>query len=764
MYLALSDGYWKQKMNGADIIWLNEPGTIATFNFTYRSGNLQKESYLAFSPAVHIWVKNGAQGLSMAIDTIFYSQVGTYLRWHVHFDNQKQKTTNPNELDKIQNVLAADLRAPSFFQGKLLTNFKKPVHLDDHLQESPMDEPFIKQLYFVSSATNPALNVELTRGATLHFSQRDNQNAFDNNITLSKNNPTYVKFDYIKYDFESNSLEGHLSEFVSNIDNGSITTGPNLFLKLLPGSSLNFNNLDFENAHGFTTLDCSSGSLNAGIGAGSRMNMTTGVPNPSYIVFDNNSSVNLAGFALNIHDKKATDVMISGGSSINLNVTDAQFGFGLQGYLDLAPGQLIANLYGTWNSSKAPDVNLKITKLDCTISGGRFILNKNTDLALVSGTIKSTDLTLSGLTYGGLTGRVNEFSAFFEKDSKFGLPNGFEIVNGSNTSQFVGATPTHNMVLEQNYPYPISAYSFDMNFKTFQNSDYPQFGLQNGNVTIRLENFDVDSIVVTNSSIGGQFDFENQDAKVKGWCSIYNIQGYETHGKPQRIGGNIKLNVYPGLSYDIHTPFSKGPGGDERQFPFNILVTSHDSTLSSEGNIAFNGRTVTIDNLNYQTSLEVIVPAGKGEHQDKDDVNSANGQHPGDDRLKSAQEIYYDHHPLICDVHIYLLPYTYTCKSKFFLQTDQNNVLSFTLEHLSLDQPFIEKVNWQKDGCDLGVLGAVGGVIIGIVTGGVGGAAVTGIIGYVAGSSLESSIKARMVGEVAQKIDSEKGTWKLINF
>jgi hypothetical protein len=763
VYLSLGDGYWEKKLPTADIIWNNDHNTVATFSFSYSAGNLQKGSYLAFSPAVHIWVRNGTQGLSLAIDTVNFNVIGQVQDWHVRYDNAHHQVINPRELTKIQNALSADIKVTNLFNGQIFTNYLNPVSVNQQLNPQAKATPFVTQIYFLASSTQPGLNINFNKGATLHFSKQNNQNLFDNFITFSQTNNSNVKFDYLKLDLVDNTIQGSLSNFNAFVDNGKISTGSGMTLNLLPGSGIAFSQLNFQNAGSFTSIDCTSGSLTAAVGGGSRINLTTDVKNPSYLVFNDNSTVNLNGFSLDIQDKKATNIHISSGSSISLTIFDAQLGIGHESFVNLGNGgQLNGNLDGDWSSGSAPDVNLQINLLNCPISGGRFILNKATDLSLSSGSIKSDGLTLKGLNYQGITGRITEFIVNFQSGSKFGLPNGLQVVNGADNSSFVGATAANPMILKASYPYPLSNYVFKINFSAFRNSEFAVFGLQNGSLLMNLQNFDNDSISLTNSSVSGQFSFATNDAQIRGLCSIYNIQGNEKKGLPDSIAGKIRLNIYPGLSYDIHTPFVKGPGGDERSWPLNLIINSHDSILSSEGNISFNGRILTINNLNYKTALELVVPAGKGEHENNDDPNSADGTHPGDDQLKTGQEAYSDVEK-VCKVHVYLLPYTYTVRGQFYIQTDGNNTINFSLDHLSLDNPITDGVNYKKDGCS-DIIGVICGAVLGSLTGGAGGAVVLGIIGGIAANDIESSIKTRLLAEFASKIESEKQSWKLISF
>lgn len=762
VYLSLGEGLWEKRLPTADIIWRNDRNTMATFSFSYGGGNLQKGSYLAFSPAVHIWIRSSGQGVSLAVDTVTFNAIGEVQSWHVHYDNAGHGVTNANNIPKLQSALAANLRVNNAFSGSVFSNFANPTSVNEQLQPQAQSTPFITKIYFLSSATQPGLNINFNKGATIHFSRKNNQNLFDNAITLSRTNNSNVKFNYLNFDLVSNTIQGSLAEFNCFIENGVISSGTAINLNLLPGSNLVFDQLDFQNSGAFTSIDGSTGSLTAGVGAGSKINLTTGVANPSYIVVNNNSSINLAGFSLDIQDKKLTNIQVASGSTITLNIADAQLGIGQQSFIDLGNGQLNANLDGTWSSGSAPDITLQITHLDCDISGGRFIPNSATDLSLSSGKIKSEGLTLKGRNFQGLTGTINELVANFQEGSKFGIPNGLQVVNGPVSSTFTGATATNPMTLDQSYPFPIAKYQFLINFKTFQNADFANFGLQNGNMEINLETSKNDSIAITNTSITGQFSFMTNDVQLRGMCSLYNINGYEKKGLPDSLGGKIKLNIYPGFSYDIHTDFKKGPGDDERNWPLNMIVSSHDSILSSEGQIGFNGRVLSIKNLNYTTALEVVIPAGKGEHQNNDDPNSADGTHPGDDNLKTAQEAYSDKEA-ICKVHIYLLPFTYTFHGHYYIQTDNSNAVIFSLDHLSLDNPIIEDVNYAKDGCS-SFIGVAFGAILGSLTGGAGGAIVLGIIGGVAANDIESSIKERMLAEFASKIESEKQSWKLISF
>jgi hypothetical protein len=769
MIMNISDGLWKQKVDGVDVIWRNDNNTLVTFQFNYKSGNLQKDSYLAFSPAIHVWVRNGTSpGLSLVIDTIRYNQIGQFKSWGsgTNYDNLKkglkQSPINPGKSSIIQDALAINLRVDDFFKGNLFANYNNPQSVNEQLGNLPNSSPFIKQIFFLSDGNNPGLSIGLKRGSTLHFSKKASVNLFDNSITLSSTSPSSATFDYIKYDFETNEMHGQLSNFQTSIQDGNITTGSDMFLHLLPASTLAFNSLRFDYSNLVTSIDCSSGSLTAAIGAGSRINFTKNVKNPSYVVFADNSNLNLNGFSFNIQDKKFTDINISGGSNLSVSVRDAQIGIGEQSFISFGSGQITANLQGDYNSSAdAPNSTVKITDLNCAISGGKLLLNSNTNLIINGGSLKSTDLLLQGHSSSGFTGSINDLFVFISENSQIGLPNGFEIITKGNTSSFVGATASDPMILDANINFPIAKYKFDVSYQKFQNSSSPVFGLTDGTINLNLQYTKTDSILVNNSSLSGHFEFTNADASIKGICNLYGINGTETRGLPQSLSGKIKLAIAPGLSYDIHTPFIKGPGNDERAFPLNIIVAGRDSTISSEGDVSLNGGIIDFANLGFKMNLDVVVPAGKGEHEDNDNVNSADGTHPGDDQLKTGQEVFTDVEK-VCRVHVYLLPYTYTFHSDFSFSSDHHNNISININHLSCDQQFVEKVNFGKDGCDAGFIGAVFGAIVGSVTGI--GAGMGAIIGDIAGNDLESSIKSKLLGEVANKIDSQKGTYKLISF
>ncbi len=212
----------------------------------------------------------------------------------------------------------------------------------------------------------------------------------------------------------------------------------------------------------------------------------------------------------------------------------------------------------------------------------------------------------------------------------------------------------------------------------------------------------------------------------------------------------------------VRTPFVKGytdsdgkTHDDFRAFPLNIAVSIAQEIDLPVTPITFTGSSLAMDPIVLKPKLRVSIPPGSGEHEDKNDENSANGQH-GPDEDKHLQEATYDKFPA-CDAHIYLQTADYDFSSELRISLGTDNQINIGLAKLVPDRA----LGFNRDGCDTSFFGAIAGAIAGALLGGPFGVVPGAIIGHQAGSSLNDHINDLIAAAVAKKIMELQFSWHI---
>jgi hypothetical protein len=154
-------------------------------------------------------------------------------------------------------------------------------------------------------------------------------------------------------------------------------------------------------------------------------------------------------------------------------------------------------------------------------------------------------------------------------------------------------------------------------------------------------------------------------------------------------------------------------------------------------------------------AAKIIVPVGRGEHQQPDDQdNTADGTH-GPDEDQHRQEIVTDTEPG-CRVHIYAIADTYNASATLHLIAN-DNAMTISLDSFQLDWP----AGWSRDGCSLQEMLPIAGAIAGSLFGGLAGSALGAAAGFVAGGDLDNLVISRVNAVIVEKMQSLQGSWRI---
>lgn len=764
MYLNLNAGTWKTKLpaGGPPLVVRIAPNTLVQTTVDYQAGVLNSAS-MTFQPAIHIWIKDPHNGFSGAVDSISFDNLGDATP-HFVLPLDNGATANPNLVQSLSRGLRLD-RSPS---GILLGNpFSSlgPTQPCSNTNATTCGDaaPLITEVRFEKlDDTHPGLHVELNAGSTLHFSSKDaGGKTFDNTVKLA--NGSSFTFSQIDYTTDNRVLFARLDDFKVNVDSGILNT-KDVSLVLSPGSILQFQQVDLNKNGAVASIDARSGSLDALVGTGSSINLSTGVPNSSSIIFANNSKIDLQGFSLGIDDSRKTMFSVGGGSTLSAQVASGRIGVGSTGFLSLAGGTLNGNLVGTWDSAAedGPQAILDISLLEVQVDGGVLDLNQDSHVKIVSGNLKAHDLTFRGSEFSGLVGTVPTLNLVIQEGSRLGIPGGLQVVTGSGVATLTAATPADPLVFSVGSNFPTGMVTLALPFTELRDSKLDTFLVRNGSIKLNIANRSNGSIDGKDGSFQGTGVFSSKDLALTAHFVVSQLSVAKDPGKTPVIQGTFTGSMDKVDIVYSSTPIYHTPGHDKlRIYPVTVeLKMLSDLTLPASL-LQFDATGFSLTSLTHGTvdiplSAQLIVPTGCGEHQQPDDNNDfpdGCAQH-GPDEDKQRQEVVTDTFEDF-RAHIYVIAATYQATATLHVLANSSTI-SVALDSLHTDNP----IGWAKDGIDLNKLLPIIGSIVGTVFAGPAGTPLGIAAGLVAGGDLDNMVTARINAVILEKTQGLQGSWR----
>jgi hypothetical protein len=736
--LDLNPGYWLTRL-GQDILWIIPDLCEAEIQFSYGGGVLNSAS-VSFDPPVHVEVRGNLGGA--LISEVTYNRFGNVL-------TVRMVPTDPNNpmsdtiKTEVLRTLSYDRTPKSLFLGTPFIGLKSAAPSNDNFQPASGPASLVSRVHFTPDAGVPALAVTFKDHATIKFSDSTiGGSQFTNFVTVRSGSG--FQFDDIDYSVDERTLSGSLSSFSAIVERGLFSTS-NLLLQLQPSASIKFNQVGFsKDATGAVTVDATFGTFQASLTAGSQISFAPqGAGGATFLSFDNGSQVTVVGFAISIHDGGATTVQIGGGSSLQLNVHQGRIGFGANDFFTLSVGQLNGIFSGAWTTNANPNATLQISLLDFSGVAGQATFNDATTLAFQDAAIKSVNLVFdSNAATPRLTGTLSTFRFTILENSLIGIPGGFEITAAAG-GLFSIATP---LELKASASSPVGQYTLNLPFKRILNAANASFSLNAGQANLSIQSKEDGTIVGTNCDIQGEASIVGGNLTVSPLVHISAITFTKAPGGDFTASGRLQATVPSGQQFSIATPFIKGlPDHDNfRGFPLTLnLSLSQPLAIPTTAFTAVNS-SVTLDPINVTPTLGLNIPNGLGEHEDSDDQNSADGHHgPGEDQ--NLQEAITDT-VSAARVHLYLLADSYQFQAQVTVAINSNQ-LDVNISHIQCNRD----IDFRRDGGDLGPIGAV----IGFAFGGL----VPGIVGYVAGESLNQSIDHWIAAGIANYLLGLRFSW-----
>lgn len=761
--MDMNGGKYESKVSGTTLRWNVASGTTMEIDFHYENQSL-RSSTVVFTPAIHVWLL-GSSGFSGKIRRVSYDSNGNITDADIEYDNLASLSP-PGNTFGLNRHLELKTRAEDFFIGKPMEQAARIKGCDGNYKNcKPRD--IVNRIRFLQSEQNPALLVTLKEGATIYFSKArpDTKATYNNFVKL--NSGSGFKFLDLTYELEGGYLRGALEGFRVSVRSGEISAG-DLSFNLRDGSVLELNQIKFERdpAAGTAIIEGKYGGMSASVGRGSAIALSLGTANPSTLVLDDGSAVELYGLRYEIDDRRNTRLEVGNGSKIALNLFGGRLAFGPNSYVSLQSGQLNAKFSGVWESGSRPDVSGIIETLDVQISSGELDLNNASRVRLSSGHIRAEaapgipGLAINSLHTPLITGQFKAVTFQIAEDSTFRLPGSMTMVtqaSGSLTSNEVNSP----LRLEAGHNYPLGRFILNLPFKKLSNASQASLALTNGEITLPLENHrdgSIKNIPDRFVEFSGTMNVIAPDGgMVSAPISVTEGVVEIVPGLRQIFKGVWTADLLVGYGFDVDTPFIKdldtdGDGelnADARIFPLHLRVSLAEALRIRNVPIVFDGNIVkTAVNLN--PTLFVQIKKGGGEYKDGDDPNKGT---QGGDGFADWQEVFRDDY-LTSTVHLYVEPKTYTFKSKLAIDFGSTG-LEISLKEIATD----ESISWTKDGGDLGFVGAVlGGVISFCLTGNpLPGIALGGILGNTVEDRLEGIINVRM----AERIHAFRRSWRI---
>jgi|GEM_PF-5905035 len=757
--LYFSSGYWTKTQGPLKIIFLLSDHEKANFKFSYSGGSLQNGSRIAFSPGIHVWVKSQGAGLSCEIDTLFFDDNGICNDWRVKYDHPG--TDNLNLVPKIQDAFRLDFKSESLFDLQLFKNLKGAKRSDGkgNVTTSTTNTPMLASIIIKKpSDTEPGLAVSFIPNSTIRLSSQLSRGTFDNVFQLSTGS---FEIRYLEYDVANQSIDCEISQFNVTIQSG-VFQNADLLLNLGASTSLSFDRVHLYKNDNATGID-THGALNTQIGSGTRMNLYKTAKYPALLVFES-GELNLFDFSYSCDDEKQTTFSIGGGSTLKVATRSGSIPIcNNNGYLSINTGRLEAALNGNWNSQEPnPDAHLTISLLQTTLDGGYMPLAGNNIVAIKSGYVNSEHLQFDGRDISSASGSIKDLNIVLADQSKFALPGSINFTTKAG-SVINGATPNNPLVFDAKSNYVSGIFDFNIQYVTLYNSPDQTIALHNGNLRMALSVISPDTIRGNDINFDGTTTISAASASLNAHFAFTDGTFNLYPSQQPYFSSKFSLQLLPGNPISFQTPFLKQDDHDIRLFPLNLTLNLTAPVTSPTVNFTVSGRSVHLDTLNMTPLFTLIVPPGKGEHEDKDDINSANGNN-GPDWSRACQEVFYLHSGLPpCDAHLYIFPQTISLASSLQLSIS-NSIISFNFSKVAMNQAFAEDVNWKKDGCNLPVIGGVIGVVTGMILFGDLGATIGGIAGVAAGIRLDHLAEDYVNTQVAAlltKINYSK-QWRIL--
>jgi len=759
LFLNLTAGIWKAKLpTGQPLVLRFAPNTLAQAQVDYQGGVLQSAS-LSFQPAIHIWVKDAHNGFSASIDSIAFDKLGTPAP---HYTIDNGTTANPNMVHNLELGLRMSRTADGILLGapfSMLGPSQACSDSDATVCSAPT--PFISEVRFEKlDDAHPGLKVVLNDGANVRFSSKNaNGKTFDNVITTA--GASGFTFSQIDYTTDSRLLFAKLDDFHLGVSSGTLAT-KDVSLVLGSGSNLNFQQVLLNKNGASALIDATDGHLTALVGVGSSLNLSTGSTNPSNVTFANGSQVDLHGFTLGIDDAHKTIFKVGGGSTVSAQIASAHLGIGSSGFLSFSSGALAASLLGEWDSAAddGPQSDLEISLLDATVDGGVLDLNQDTHLKVASGAMKATNLVFRSFEFAGLVGKLSTLNLALQGGSHFGVPGGFQVVTAPGAT-LVSATPADPLMFASGGNFPTGTAALDLPFTELRNAKLATFLIRNGSAHILVANRSDGSIDGNGGSFTGTGTFASGDLPLTAVFNVSNVTIAKAPGKTPLVTGIFNGSIRKADFTYTSSPSYHNPGHD------NLRIYPVTAELKMNSDLVFPPSRLTFDNLGFSlTSLTngpidipvnatLIVPNGRGEHQQPDDRDdTADGTHGGSDDEHHWQEIITDTEPG-CRVHLYAVADSYATTAQFHLLANAGT-MSISFDHVQTDHA----IRWDKDGCSLQEMLPIVGAIVGTVFGGPAGTALGVAAGLVAGGDLDNMIAARVDAVIVEKIQGLQGSWR----
>jgi hypothetical protein len=296
-------------------------------------------------------------------------------------------------------------------------------------------------------------------------------------------------------------------------------------------------------------------------------------------------------------------------------------------------------------------------------------------------------------------------------------------------------------------PYPVGTLAAAFEFSLFSNTPTSTaFALADGSYRSQLTMDSDGTISGTQGEIEGQLKLRSDVGSIIAHLQLADV----SFTKPVAADASFQSRVLVtqvGLSLSVTTHGSGVPDhADARVFPISLTAQLPMRSLQgAQGQLAFQGRNVSLSPVIFRPTFRLVIPPGLGEHQNRDDPDSADGTH-GPEELMRWQEVFFDDHA-VCDIHVYVAPAEYDATAAVTLSI-VNGVLQVRVGELRTAVP----IGWRRDGCEVSTILAVVGAVLG--PGGV-------VVGYTVGESLDDKINALIDGKLQGALGAVDKTWQI---
>jgi hypothetical protein len=732
---------------------------IATFD--YSGGNLNSAA-IEFRPAIHLTVA-GPPSESITVSKVKYDEDGEpsleVATEQVAQARRPGRKPAPRIRHNIGGVapLLTTLRLERTPSAMLAGAPFKFLHetiacpsADDCNGESG---PFVTEVELNGHGDTPGLSLVLRDGAQVRFGP-SNVLTFFGSTSLTLDNVDYV--------VDDSSVTGQITKLAGTLQSPSQISNDGLALQFKGSSAFQIQNISFcrhtTSCPNLTQITTSGGLARGNVNSLSSLNLAGG----NKLFLDDNTNFNLVDFNMTFSGNGLPRISLGDGSTADVTLRDGFFVFGPDNHVEASSGHLAVQLHGIWpETASDPSAEAVFQNVNVQLSGGEFSPTPGSHLYAASRSqFSATQLTLP-IGTKALEGSLTLLSLNLAPQSTYLAPGGFAIEFTQGAS--VTMDTSHPLTFQRSL-LPTGKINLTGGFEGFVSNGATGLTLSKGNVNLDAQRAADGTVSGTVQALQGSVGLVNAGLTLTANARISGLD-FSTAGPNgfHAENGQITMALPKTNQVAITSPAQLDVDGhpDMAIYPVTVNVAWTADTQLPTVPIQFDSQGLQINTdkpWKGTLALNLFVPPGKGEHDKRKEVGSADSTH-GPDEFHHSQEVVQDtfHDPLGCIAHVYLNPNQNVPASADItfqsVLSGNTRYLDVELNHLSLQSD----VGFGRDGCNLG---AIVQVFVPIITTLVGIGPVPGlIVGHIGANEINGTIDGLIEGRIQNTAANLHASW-----